>query len=346
MFMPPGRPSLHQILQRLTETNEALRQQLGGLPPSVQANDIWKDIWLEETHHSTALEGNTLTPRELFELVEHGLATGSKDLVYYLEVQGYAQAARWVYEQAVEDSQVSPEPWTLFTMQHVRQIHAELIGPVWAVRPPVGAGRPGEWRRGTVTITGSPVKPPPHGLIDSRMDEWLQAVKAGPQPEQHPVEWAAMLHADFEIIHPFPDGNGRTGRLLMNYLLLVTGYPPAIIYKNQRSRYIGALQRAQTQKDYRGLVELVARAVLDNLNRLLLPQLATEETYLPLSALAEGTPYTASYLRKLADQGKLHALKQGGQWVSTRRHVEEYSAGKSLRGRKPASPQPLDVDDP
>ena len=342
--MPAGRPSLQQLLQRLTDTNEALRQQLGGLPTSVQANGIWRDIWLEETHHSTALEGNTLTPRELFELVEHGLATGSKDLVYYLEVQGYAQAATWVYEQAVEDSKASQTPWTLLTMRHVRQVHNELVGPVWTVRPPVGAGRPGEWRRSSVTITGSPVKPPPPGLVESRMDEWLRAVSAGPQPDQHPVEWAAVLHADFEAIHPFSDGNGRTGRLLMNYLLILTGYPPAIIYKNQRSRYISALQRAQVQKDYRGLVELVARAVLDNLNRLLLPTLASEETYLPLSALAEGTPYTSSYLRKLADQGKLNALKQGGQWVSTRRDVEAYVESKSSRGRKPVASQDTDEE--
>lgn len=105
----------------------------------------------------------------------------------------------------------------------------------------------------------------------------------------------------------------------MNYLLILNGYPPGIIHKGERSRYISALQRAQVQKDYRGLVELVARAVLDNLNRLLLSKLAGDETWLPLSA-------TADYLRKLADQGKLAALKQGGHWVSTRRYLEAYTA--------------------
>jgi len=105
-------------------------------------------------------------------------------------------------------------------------------------------------------------------------------------------------------------------------------------------------QCSQTQKDYRGLSELVARAVLGNLNRLLLPQMATEDTYLPLSALAEGTPYTSSYLRKLADQGKLHALKRGGRWISTRWHIEAYMEAKSPRGRKPVNPQTSDVDEP
>jgi Fic family protein len=311
-----------------------LKDQLGGLPPSVRASAIWRNIWLEETHHSTALEGNTLTSRELFELIEHGVATGSKDLVYYLEVQGYARAAEWVYGQAVADSQTSDHPWTLFSLQHVRQIHTELVGLVWSVRPLIGAGSPGEWRRGSVAILGSPVKPPPPALVGSLVDEWLQAVRGGPQPDQHPVEWAARLHADFEAIHPFPDGNGRAGRLIMSYLLLLNGYPPAIIFASQRSRYIRALQRAQTEKDYHGLIELVARAVLDNLNRLLLPQLAGDETYLPLSALAEGTPYSANYLRKLADRGKLRALKQAGRWMSTRRHIDEYVASKSKRGRK------------
>lgn len=180
-----------------------------------------------------------------------------------------------------------------------------------------------------------PVKPPAPGLIGSLMEEWLQAVKAGPESGQHPVEWAAQLHASFEFIRPFPDGNGRTGRLIMNYLLILTGHPPAIIHKHQRSRYLSALQRAQVHQDYRGLVELVARAVLDNLNRLLLPQLAGVDTWLPLGALAEGTPYTPDYLRKLADRGKLTALKQRGQWVSTRRHLEAYLESKSARGRKP-----------
>lgn len=333
--MAAGRPLLHQILQRLTETNEILRSQIGGLPPSLRASAIWRDIWLEETHHSTALEGNTLTPRELYELIEHGTATGAKDLIYYLEVQGYAKAADWVYSQAVADSLANERPWVAFTMNHVRQIHAELIGITWSVRPPVGAGVPGEWRRGTVSIFGSPVKPPPPALVPSQMDAWLQEVRTGPQADEHPVAWAARLHADFESIHPFSDGNGRAGRLIMNYLLLLTGYPPAIIYKGQRSRYIRALQRAQTHEDYRGLTELVARAVLDNLNRLLLPRLAESDTYLPLSALAEGTPYSATYLRKLADLGKLQALKQGGHWVSAKRHLDEYVASKSVRGRRP-----------
>ena len=120
----------------------------------------------------------------------------------------------------------------------------------------------------------------------------------------------------------------------MNYLLLLNGYPPAIIYKNQRSRHLAALQRAQVYKDYRGLVELVARAVLDNLNRLLLPHLADKETWVPLSALAEGTPYTPDYLRKLADQGKLEAVKRSAQWLSTRKALEAYMMTKSSRGRK------------
>ena len=336
--MPAGRLIIRPLLESLTQTGEAFFRQSGGLPPSVEANTVWKDIWLEETHHSTALEGHTLTPREISELVEHRLASGSKELVHYLAVEGYARTAKWVYEQAVRHSKSGPSPWGGFNMGHVRQIHAQLMGPIWAVRPSAGPERPGEWRRGTVEIAGFQVKPPPGGLVESRIGEWVRGVKMGPSPRQHPIEWVAKLHADFEAIHPFTDGNGRAGRLVMDYLLILAGYPPAIICRSQRAKYIAALQRAQTRGDYRPLTELVGQAVLDNLNRLLLPHLSTaEEAYVPLSELAPRTPYTSTYLRKLADRGRLHALKTGGQWVSTLHSVEEHVKTKSTRGRKPAA---------
>jgi hypothetical protein len=74
-----------------------LRERLGGLPSPVAAEGIWRGIWLEETHHSTAIEGNTLVLSQVEQLLAQGRAVGNKELRECLEVRGYADAADWVY---------------------------------------------------------------------------------------------------------------------------------------------------------------------------------------------------------------------------------------------------------
>ena len=75
---------------------------MGGLPNPLEAADIWRGIWFEEAHHSTALEGNTLVLKQVEQLLAEGRAVGNKELSEYLEVKGYADAAEWVYGQAIE----------------------------------------------------------------------------------------------------------------------------------------------------------------------------------------------------------------------------------------------------
>jgi Fic family protein len=93
-----GRPARTTIYSRLEEAIRDLNHHLGGLPRPAEAEDIWDDLWHLEAHHSTAIEGNTLVLREVRKLHDQGLAVGSKELREYMEVQGYAQAARWVYQ--------------------------------------------------------------------------------------------------------------------------------------------------------------------------------------------------------------------------------------------------------
>ena len=77
-------------------------ETIGCLPTTEEARDIWEGIWEEEAHHSTAIEGNTLVRREVQLLLFEKRVVGSKSLKEYLEVQGYADAALWVYGQAVK----------------------------------------------------------------------------------------------------------------------------------------------------------------------------------------------------------------------------------------------------
>ncbi|MFI7533898.1 hypothetical protein [Streptosporangium sp. NPDC049376] len=92
---------------------------MGGLPSPAEAEDIWSDIWHQEAHNSTAIEGNTLVLQEVEKLLEEGRAVGAKPLRDYMEVRGYGDAAKWVYGQTLE-----PGDWQngdLITLQEIRR---------------------------------------------------------------------------------------------------------------------------------------------------------------------------------------------------------------------------------
>ncbi|MDT0264083.1 Fic family protein [Jatrophihabitans lederbergiae] len=120
-----GRPSRSSIYQRLDEAITDLNDRLGGLPSPAEADGIWADLWHQEAHHSTALEGNTLILSEVQKLLDEGRAVGDKELREYLEVLGYGAAAKWVYGQALE-----PGGWSadgLLTLQEVRSVHFQAM---------------------------------------------------------------------------------------------------------------------------------------------------------------------------------------------------------------------------
>lgn len=140
-----------------------------------------------------------------------------------------------------------------------------------------------------------------------------------------------MVHCQFEQIHPFLDGNGRAGRLLLNLLLVRLGYPPAIIFKNQRSAYLTALRRAD-QGEPGALGEFIARAILDNLYRFVMPAVAGPARLVPIAALANRR-INATALRTAAVRGRLQATKgPDGQWRSTRNWVDHYLSTRYDRG--------------
>ena len=173
--------------------------------------------------------------------------------------------------------------------------------------------------------------PPPWPEVPPALSDWVQDVTALRARELDLPEKIAALHCRFERIHPFLDGNGRTGRLVLNLVLVRLGYPPAIIYKLQRSTYMRALRRAD-RGDFGPLGELIARAILDNLYRFVLPAIAGPARLVPLAALA--TPeLSASALRVAAMRGRLQATKgAGGQWQSSGKWVQDYIDSRYRRG--------------
>jgi Fic family protein len=309
-----------------------LRDHLGGLPPPDAADSIWRGIWLEEAHHSTAIEGNTLVLKQVEQLLEEGRAVGNKELGEYMEVRGYADAANWVYSQALD-----PGAWSsggLLSLTELRHIHRLALTPVWDIAPHPSADpseRPGSFREHDIRPFPGGMRPPAWPEVPAMVSDWVGEVQTlHTLREAIEPEALARAHARFEQIHPFLDGNGRTGRLVLNLLLVRLGYPPAIIFKGDRRRYLAALQSAD-RDDYGPLGELLARAILDNLHKFVVPAVAGPSRLVALPALASES-ISANALRVAATRGRLKASKAAdGTWRSTRLWVDEYLAKRYER---------------
>jgi len=333
-----GRPSRATVYLRLDAAIEELHTKFGGLPTPKESETIWSDIWHLEAHHSTALEGNTLVLREVEALLDQGRAVGAKPLKEYLEVQGYGAAAKWVYGQALE-----PQGWhegALINLTELRHIHQLAMAPVWEVEPHPSAGPaegPGSFRVHDIRPFDAGMTPPAWTEVSAAVSDWVAAaVELGSELRDRSVldaplpERLADLHNRFEQVHPFLDGNGRTGRLALNLVLVRLGYPPVIVFKKQRDSYLQALQRSDAA-DHGPLGELIARAMLDNLNRFIVPNVAGPARLVPLAALAN-EDFTVAALRQASQRGRLDAtLGPDGIWRSSRKAVEAY---KRVRHQK------------
>ena len=324
---PQGRPPRASLYERLFECLEA------PLPSPLEAEGLWDGVWALEAHNSTAIEGNTLALKQVEALLRDGRSVGGKELAEYLDVKGYAAAAKWVYSQALEGSLRNPEE--LVNVTEVRRVHQMALGLVWEVAAHPVAGpdeAPGSFRRHDIQPFAKGMRPPEWTQVPAAVTAWVARVNSVQHGAGH-IETIASLHAEFERIHPFIDGNGRAGRLLTNLQLVRLGYPPAIVYKRDRGRYLSALRRADAG-DAGALGELLARAILDNYHRLVLPAMTGPRAMVPLSALANET-VTMRALRNAAERGRLVAIRgANGTWRSSRVAVEDYVASRYMRGQR------------
>jgi Fic family protein len=270
--------------------------------------------------------------REVQLLLDQGRAVGAKPLREYNEVKGYADAASWIYGHALEAD--DRHDGRLLTISEVRHLHHRAMTPVWDVaRHPNATDRegPGSFREHDIQPFPGGMTPPSWPLVSVRMQQWVEDVCAtaeragGGDIDCWLPEELARLHNGFERLHPFIDGNGRTGRLVINLVLVRLGYPPVVIFKRQRAAYLVAMQRAD-DGDYGALGELIARALYDNLNRFIAPSVAGPARVVPLAALVD-EEFTMIALRRAAQRGRLDAVQgTDGVWRSSRKAVGAYRA--------------------
>ena len=218
-------------------------QELRPLPPEV-VEELRHRYEVSLTHHSTAIEGNTLTQSETQIVIEKGITIGGKSLIEHLEVIGHKEALDFVLELASDDSPLGE--------REIREIHS-------LVMKDQANGDSGKYRNLDVKAAGSDYVYPSHLKVTELMTDFVAWLNS--PPNIHPVEFAAEAHVRFVTIHPFRDGNGRVGRLLLNLLLLRSGYPIAVIQVGQRAEYISSLELIQSGSNREALDSLVRDAV-------------------------------------------------------------------------------------
>lgn len=283
---------------------------------------LHQDLRIRLTYHSNAIEGNTLSLRETQIVIEEGITIGGHTLREHLEATNHAEAFDYL-QQLVE----TPRPITIETILGLHTLVLKTIDPT-----------AGQFRTTQVYIRGSNLTPPHHSQVSELMTQWV-AWLDGAGLDYPPVVRAAIAHHGFVAVHPFEDGNGRTGRLLLNLLLMREGYPPAFLLRSWAERYRSALSAADHGR-YNPIVNLIGQAVEAGLDFYLDACASTpDEHYLPLPELARAAGRDPNYLGLLVRQGKLEAIKRGSRWYSTRAALALYEEQVREHRFKPGRPR-------
>lgn len=250
-----GRKLRHQVVSEqyiaLFSKIDALKEQLDQMRPLTagELQRLQDEFLVEYTYNSNAIEGNTLTLQETA-LVLEGVTIDRKPLKDHLEAVGHKDAFLYVQE-LVKDK-------VPFAEAIIKQIHTLVL-----------MDRPedrGVYRRIPVRIMGAYHTPPEPMLVPELMEK---LVKEFTGKRMHPIESAALFHLKFEGIHPFVDGNGRTGRLILNLFLMQNGYPPINVKFADRKRYYEAFDAYYRDGNAGAMVEMVAEYVEERLRQYL-----------------------------------------------------------------------------
>lgn len=236
-----SRESLLGMIERKKNELDSRRPLTEG-----EAARLNEEFTVEYTYNSNAIEGNTLTLRET-DMVLRGLTIDQKPLKDHLEAVGHKEAFDFVCDLVKEQTPMSEKI--------IKQIHYLVLADKKEDR--------GVYRRVPVRIMGAQHEPVQPYLIASGMEQLMIDFA---NSTEHLITKLARFHIEFEGIHPFIDGNGRTGRLLVNLELMKAGYPPIDIKFTDRIAYYNAFDAYHVKHNLSAMEKLFAGYVKDRLD--------------------------------------------------------------------------------
>ena len=236
--------SLLEIIDRKKNELDSRRPLTAG-----EVERLNEEFTVEYTYNSNAIEGNTLTLRET-DMVLRGLTIDQKPLKDHMEAVGHKEAFDFVRELVQNNTPMSERV--------IQQIHYLVLADKREDR--------GVYRRVPVRIMGAQHEPVQPYLIQPRMEQLMLSYA---ESTEHIVRKLARFHIEFEGIHPFIDGNGRTGRLLVNLELMKAGYPPIDIKFTDRVAYYNAFDEYHVKGKLNAMEKLFAGYINERLDQYL-----------------------------------------------------------------------------
>jgi len=195
-----------------------------------QREKLFRELRISITHHSNAIEGTTLSYGETKELLEFGYTAGHKPLGEQLVILGFAKA----YDVVVREAQ---NPNNLLDSSFIKDIHAIMFEDVLKIAPEYVSKPIGAYRLDERYIKGVDIKLSHPSRISNDIENLLYRFKSNSMS----LEDIAEFHILFERIHPFADGNGRVGRLLMAFEAIQNNIIPPLIKNENRDEYLRAI---------------------------------------------------------------------------------------------------------
>ena len=296
------------ILSRLRE-RMLDRGSIRNLPEKTLQESFILNTW-----GTNAIEGNTLTLDEVTRVIESGMTVPNRPIRDLMEtIQHRAALAQ------VVSGKIGEVNMTSALNLHDMIFHGILLDA-------------GQWRRVNVRILGSKYSPPRVEKLISLLREWEQQYVEMEMKREDIFSQASEMHFGFESIHPFSDGNGRVGRLLLNIHFLNHNWPLLNILPQDRNAYLDALESA-----HRNGVERLTEFFVTNMARSLifLLDMAGSEgdklLTLDEAKKASGTDYSTKYLALRIKQGELPGIRLNNRWKTSPVAISLY---REIKGRE------------
>lgn len=207
--------------------------------------DIYDYFMLASTYNTNRIEGSTLTELETATILFDNVALPDKDFIEQLEVKNHQTA--WQY--------------LLKYLYHSQKIDEALILKLHGILMNGIRQDAGMYRRQAVRIVGANVPTANYLKVPALMTQLAKDIKSKPKDV---IAHIALIHSRFEQIHPFSDGNGRIGRLIIQAMMLRENIPPTIIKQEHRRLYFSYLNKAQQKNDASLLEDFICNAVLES----------------------------------------------------------------------------------
>jgi len=235
-------------LDYLSAKKQVLRQKSGEhksiIKEILDNPDIRDQFILKLTYHSNSIEGSTLTEPDTAAILFDNAALPNKSLTEHLEAKNHQTALNYLFDHISKKEKIDESL--------ILKLHSILMN---GVRSDAGV-----YRNHGVRITGVNLPTANYLSVPKLMTVVMVNVA---EKNEDVIASTAGVHSKFEQIHPFGDGNGRVGRLLMNAMLMNANFAPAIIRQEQKKLYYAYLYKAQSKEDHSQLEDFICEAVLD-----------------------------------------------------------------------------------